>query len=65
MMKLKQYFFSEHNPGFTEFLGYLTEANISNIPTCGIAQIEFDSESWKEISRETGTMKNFFYPKMF
>jgi phosphohistidine phosphatase len=53
-----------HNPGFTDLLGYLTEANISNIPTCGIAQIEFDSESWKEVSRETGTMKNFFYPKM-
>jgi phosphohistidine phosphatase len=54
-----------HNPSFTEFLGYLTEAYISNIPTCGIAQIEFENDTWKEVSRETGTMKNFFYPKMF
>lgn len=52
-----------HNPGFTDFLNYLTEANIPNIPTCGIAQIEFENDSWKEVSRETGVMKNFYYPK--
>jgi phosphohistidine phosphatase len=52
-----------HNPGFTYFLNYLTASNINNIPTCGIAQIEFENDSWKEVSRETGTMKNFFYPK--
>lgn len=54
-----------YNPGFTDLLGYLTEANISNIPTCGIAQIEFDSESWKEVSRETGILKSFEYPKKY
>jgi len=54
-----------HNPGFTELLGYLTEANIPNIPTCGIAQIEFENDSWKEVSRETGNLKRFEYPKKY
>ncbi len=52
-----------HNPGFTDLLNYLTDGNISNIPTCGIAKIEFDADSWKEISGGTGILKMFEYPK--
>ncbi len=54
-----------HNPGFTDFLNYLTGENISNIPTCGIAEIRFDMYSWSEVSKESGKLVRFDYPKKF
>jgi len=53
-----------HNPGITEVVEYLTNETIGNMPTCGIAKIEFaEAESWKEISGATGRMIYFDYPK--
>lgn len=54
-----------HNPGFTDFLNYLTGENISNIPTCGITQINFEINDWKEVSKDLGTLIRFEYPKKF
>lgn len=61
----KTVFLFGHNPTLTDFLNYLTNAGIGNIPTCGVAEIEFSFNSWKEISRETGILKRFEYPKKF
>jgi len=52
-----------HNPGFTDFANYLTNAGIYNIPTCGTVLISFDTDDWKEISHSTGTLVEFDYPK--
>ncbi|MFL5730504.1 MAG: SixA phosphatase family protein [Cytophagaceae bacterium] len=52
-----------HNPGFTYLAEYLTKKEIGNIPTCGMVNIEFDVDSWKEVSEGTGELKNFIYPK--
>lgn len=54
-----------HNPGFTDFANYLTGENISNIPTCGIVQINFEIDDWKEVSKDLGTLIRFEYPKKF
>ncbi|MBX7094901.1 MAG: histidine phosphatase family protein [Flavobacteriales bacterium] len=54
-----------HNPGLTEFLNYLTEAGIGNIPTTGVAEIHFPFQHWKEISRDTGNLVYFDYPKNY
>ena len=53
-----------HNPGITEVVEYLSGEEIGNIPTCGIAKIEFASaNNWNEISAETGKMIFFDFPK--
>ncbi|TDQ08348.1 SixA phosphatase family protein [Pedobacter metabolipauper] len=52
-----------HNPGLTDFANYLGNANIYNIPTCGVVLIEFQADSWSEISQSTGTVVDIDYPK--
>jgi len=52
-----------HNPTFTYIAEYLTKKPFENIPTCGIVHIEFDVESWKEVTGDLGNLKWFIYPK--
>lgn len=52
-----------HNPGFTDFVNYLSDANIYNMPTCSVVIIEFPFENWNEVSTETGKVILFDYPK--
>ncbi|MES2454021.1 MAG: histidine phosphatase family protein [Bacteroidota bacterium] len=52
-----------HNPGFTDFANYLTNAGIYNIPTCGTVLIEFLISDWQEVSHSTGSLVEFDYPK--
>ena len=53
-----------HNPGITDVVEYLSNESLGNIPTCGIAKIEFPlATSWQEISRGTGNLVFFDYPK--
>lgn len=54
-----------HNPGITEFLNYLTSANIANIPTCGVAQIKFDFSDWNETSKDTGELVYYDIPRNY
>ncbi|MCZ4408440.1 histidine phosphatase family protein [Cryomorphaceae bacterium 1068] len=53
-----------HNPGITDVVEYLTNESLGNIPTCGIAKVEFsNADSWEEISKGTGQLVFFDYPK--
>lgn len=53
-----------HNPGITDVVEYLSNESLGNIPTCGIAKIEFASaNSWSEISGGAGELVFFDYPK--
>ena len=54
-----------HNDGITAFANYLTDEEISNIPTCGIVKINFDFDTWKMVSKGNGTMDYFDYPKRY
>lgn len=53
-----------HNPGFTDFVNQYSDARIDNVPTCGVAHIEFDIDSWSQIAGKSGRLKAFLYPKM-
>ena len=53
-----------HNPGFTELLNTLTGAGIGNVPTCGVASIEFAVDTWAAVSPAAGRLKFFDYPKL-
>jgi phosphohistidine phosphatase len=54
-----------HNPGLTDFVNTLIdeEANIDNIPTCGIVAFALQIDSWKDVSWGRGKMLFFDYPK--
>ena len=51
-----------HNPGFEELLAYLTGEG-RRMPTCALAKIKFDVESWKEIKEDQGALDWFVTPK--
>ena len=52
-----------HNPIMTQLVNYLANTTIGNVPTCGIAEIKFDAESWEEVDEGLGAMQLFDYPK--
>ena len=50
-----------HNPGFEELLAYLTGEG-RRMPTCALAKIKFEVESWGDI-KEQGSLEWFVTPK--
>ena len=54
-----------HNPSLTYLSNHLSNQRIENIPTCGISEIEFQIDSWRELKPESGNMVNFEYPKKY
>jgi len=52
-----------HNPAFTQLAEYLTNHQVYNIPTCGVFCVDFNMNSWKEISNGKGVLHFFDYPK--
>ncbi|MFA7229590.1 MAG: histidine phosphatase family protein [Melioribacteraceae bacterium] len=51
-----------HNPGLTSFTNLLGNKFFPEMPTCAIAGIEFELNSWLEIERGTGRVFLFDYP---
>ena len=52
-----------HNPGVTQLCNHLCAGDLDNMPTCSIACIEFDAQSWEDAVREKGHLAAFDYPK--
>lgn len=53
-----------HNPGFTDFCNLLSEQPVDNIVTAGIVCLEFDVNSWAEVTTEEGGALVWYdYPK--
>lgn len=52
-----------HNPAFTGIIGYLTNQFIDNVPTAGVVEISFDLPTWKQVTRQSGRLVAFDYPK--
>jgi phosphohistidine phosphatase len=40
-----------HNPDFTEIVNSFSSTSLYNLPTAGVVVFEFNTDSWKEISR--------------
>ena len=51
-----------HNPGFEELLAFLTGES-RRMPTCALAKIKFDFESWKDLRIGEGRLEWFITPK--
>lgn len=51
-----------HNPAFTQILNFFCEeANVYNLPTTGLAELLFDVDEWKTVSR--AKMNLLLFPK--
>ncbi len=52
-----------HNPGLTDLVHGVTGAPIDNMPTCGIAVIEFDTDAWARVGWVPARLREFDFPK--
>ena len=52
-----------HNPAITDLTNFLSGSDIDNIPTCGIAVLEFAKDSWNKVERKSAKLVSFDYPK--
>jgi phosphohistidine phosphatase len=51
-----------HNPGISQILHYLS-GKYKDVPTCTVALLKFEVDSWKEISRDSGELVLYDEPK--
>lgn len=51
-----------HNPGFEELVAFLSGEH-RRMPTCGLAKIRLDVQSWREVRAGEGTLEWFIVPK--
>lgn len=51
-----------HDPGLTDLANDLG-CDIDNVPTCGVVELEFDTDSWALIDDVDPTRIDFDYPK--
>jgi len=52
-----------HNPTFTHLIEALGGEYIGHLPTCGVAAIRFELDSWEMITADSGTQFYFDFPK--
>jgi len=52
-----------HNPATTVLLNELSGADIDNVPTCGVAQLEMNTDSWAQVKKGGAELVSFDYPK--
>ncbi len=51
-----------HNPGLSHLIAYLT-GDFVDMPTCSIAEIELNHDTWKALGQDTSSLVSFDYPK--
>ena len=54
-----------HNPGLTQLCNELSDAAIDNLPTCGVAVMEFEVDRWQAVHPQLGRLMRFEYPRMY
>ena len=52
-----------HNPGLTNLINNITTMSLDNLPTTGIAEIEFNINGWSDISYENSNLVDLKFPK--
>ncbi len=54
-----------HNPGLSNLSNYLCNSFRNNMPTCGVVQLEFETNNWLEVTENSGSLIKFEYPKKY
>ena len=52
-----------HNPGMTYLVMNLSELELDNLPTCGVAILQFEADSWSEIGEVIAKTAELDFPK--
>jgi phosphohistidine phosphatase len=52
-----------HNPAMTTFLNVLCETPVHNMPTCAVAVVGYDVDSWSDLTSEDGNLLAYDFPK--
>lgn len=52
-----------HNPGLTDFVNDVMQANLMNLPTCGVVAARFLVDSWMKIDSGNCELLFIDYPK--
>jgi phosphohistidine phosphatase len=52
-----------HNPAMSSLLNILCDSTVENMPTCAIAVVSFDMDSWSELTMSDGELLAYDYPK--
>ena len=52
-----------HNPGLTNLINELTNIDLDNLPTTGIAEIDFNCIKWNDISLKNSNLIEIKFPK--
>jgi len=55
--------FVGHNPAITEFANDMCGADIDNIPTCGLVELQLSIDLWSEIAYNSADLMGFDFPK--
>ncbi len=53
-----------HNPDTLDLVNAFAGKDFDNVPTSGVACVQFDVSSWNDISIETGELKWLDYPSL-
>ena len=61
----KTVFLFGHNPAFTVLANLLGDKYINNMPTCAVAELELNVNSWKDVGADSGKLIGFEYPKKY
>jgi phosphohistidine phosphatase len=54
-----------HNPGLTNLFNEICDAELDNLPTCGLVLIEFNVKNWKSVLEKKGKFIFSEFPKDF
>jgi phosphohistidine phosphatase len=52
-----------HNPGLTEFLNLFLNEPLDNVPTCGLARLQFEIDVWDQINQAVPVCVLYSIPK--
>lgn len=64
-VKINTLFLIGHNPGLCDLANSLCKESFENIPTCGIIELDFNTNFWSDISKENSKLISFEYPKKY
>jgi phosphohistidine phosphatase len=56
----KTVFLFGHNPGLTDLINELCNSNLLNLPTSGVAIIDFNIQDWNEVSAGSGQLYRLY-----
>lgn len=52
-----------HNPGLTDLINRISDSQVANLPTCGLAVLRLNVKSWSELGQSPGALSLLLTPK--